>query len=1016
MPVHYLSFSGPFSSVFPTLVPADAGGRTADFLADLTRRDDSRSGQHLQGFFVDRYGWLLGRTWRAEVVPDPEHGDTLRVLRAELVTAAGANLGPHTAFFTATVEFRSQRYRPPGAPLPPALLRAIAQPSTRAAAVGIDAKARATSPKALPAVSASPPFESRSAAVVAEPTARPAERAIAVTPAVGEPELKAIAERLGCSMPRHSLVFDCRRSTLDGGDAGALLRAGIKLHIAYDPGSEPPWFDELAPFASSEVGLLNCHVASSNVAQFLPVVDGARFEEQAAAFAALEQSDPSTRGRGTLFNFGQYAAEHTSSNDHIHVTAGAGTGKTWLLVQRVLFLLHTGVVRSPSQLALVTFTREAAAQLRQRLTAALATRARLTGRRAYLDWLFSASDMNVSTIHAFAKQLLQNNGQTVGISPRTTVANLARERERIVHECLAPHVEEKNFTKLAGQRLHEFVGAFLGAWEQADNLGIPLDRLDWGKAPTDRTERWIQSTLSEALPRAAARFEELKATQRTMTVNDFGRKLKAALVGLKRLQLPTPLTHLFIDEFQDTDNVQIDIVATIVRLTAAKVFVVGDVKQSIYRFRGAQTTAFTELADRMRRDEAEPPVQLTLRHNYRSAPAILSAIAPMFARWGERGWIPYDAKKDALMPTVSSSNRDSYQVKAPTTLDGDFVKLLKDLSARDTEAPRSKPGAKDTKAPRIAVLVRTNREGRELHELCRSSGVRSKLSTGGTLFASRAATDLAGLVRALLHPRDPITLAAFCQTAYATQAPALDQLLASDGDRDRLLTLYERLGSVAALQKLASRLHAEPLLAVLYRAIEELRPSLTHASEPEGDAPQYERNLDRILSLIHEQFSHDALSAYALLRWLDLQRSTNRDDDEPLLEESTHGDTILIKTVHRAKGLEYDTVVVRASTRAFVFENAPYQFRIQYDENEHHPIGWSFQRAAPAQQPQMPPPLHNEEFSRLAPVEYEEARRDEARLLYVALTRAKRRLIVCLENEPRPTTEPENWCQLVRAQ
>jgi ATP-dependent exoDNAse (exonuclease V) beta subunit len=64
----------------------------------------------------------------------------------------------------------------------------------------------------------------------------------------------------------------------------------------------------------------------------------------------------------------------------------------------------------------------------------------------------------------------------------------------------------------------------------------------------------------------------------------------------------------------------------------------------------------------------------------------------------------------------------------------------------------------------------------------------------------------------------------------------------------------------------------------------------------------------------------------------------------------------------------------------------------------------------------MPPPLHNEEFSRLAPVEYEEARRDEARLLYVALTRAKRRLIVCLENEPRPTTEPENWCQLVRAQ
>jgi DNA helicase-2/ATP-dependent DNA helicase PcrA len=514
--------------------------------------------------------------------------------------------------------------------------------------------------------------------------------------------------------------------------------------------------------------------------------------------------------------------------------------------------------------------------------------------------------------------------------------------------------------------------------------------------------------MQEILPLAEGDFEQTKHRLRTITMADFCRMLRTALANKHTLQTRAPLKHLFIDEFQDTDNAQIDLVSTIAKLTAARLFVVGDVKQSIYRFRGAQATAFQSLEDRMRALEHEAAARFTLQRNYRSAPAVLGAISPRFEAWGSRGHLPYAPATDALMPTVAPlPGIDRVET---TNVFPELTALVPKL----VELRRGVPAGE-----RMAVLVRTNREARQLHAACRRAQIASQLSVGGTLFRSEAAFDLAALVRALLHPHDPPSLAALCDSAYAPGGPLLHELVACNGNHQALATLYAKTPGVQHIRALAERLRTHPLLAVIHEAIELLEPARHHETEqydsansdelraqaPDAGA-RYRRNLDRILSLVHERFRHDALSAYALLRWLDVQRSTNRTEDEPNADATKSSSTILIKTAHSAKGLEYHTVVVRLSTRGFVNEKAAEIVRI--DPTTSPPrIGWKLNRKGGA--------LCSPRFHELENIESGEALREEARLLYVALTRAKRRLVLCPQQAIRDVGTPTNWCSLLGA-
>ena len=108
-----------------------------------------------------------------------------------------------------------------------------------------------------------------------------------------------------------------------------------------------------------------------------------------------------------LFNSAQYLVEHCKADEHIEVQASAGTGKTTVMIDRILSLMHTQPDLHLPEIYMVTFTNDATNQMNKRLQDALVTRYDLTRDEKYLRWLEEQSQMNISTLHSFAYQMLR---------------------------------------------------------------------------------------------------------------------------------------------------------------------------------------------------------------------------------------------------------------------------------------------------------------------------------------------------------------------------------------------------------------------------------------------------------------------------------------------------------------------------------------------------------------------------------------------------------------------------------
>ncbi|OYD07278.1 hypothetical protein CHM34_12945 [Paludifilum halophilum] len=117
----------------------------------------------------------------------------------------------------------------------------------------------------------------------------------------------------------------------------------------------------------------------------------------------------------TDFNREQYEVEHSDPDTHLLVTAGAGTGKTTVLIDCLLYLCHCDPDFTFDSTVMITFTNMAALEMRKRLAKRLMTYYEVTRNPRYLTWLDESQDLFLSTIHAFAKTLLEKAGTAAGI-------------------------------------------------------------------------------------------------------------------------------------------------------------------------------------------------------------------------------------------------------------------------------------------------------------------------------------------------------------------------------------------------------------------------------------------------------------------------------------------------------------------------------------------------------------------------------------------------------------------------
>lgn len=148
----------------------------------------------------------------------------------------------------------------------------------------------------------------------------------------------------------------------------------------------------------------------------------------------------------TPFNFQQFEIEHAPSSSNIMVAAGAGTGKTYSMVSRVAYLCNRtadAVVDIVSDIAMITFTKDAAENMNRRLKRMFMNYFVLTSNEKYMHLIEDMSQIQIATIHKFAISLLRKECMRMGIGFDSQISSETFERRNIYHSKLDIYLSEK---------------------------------------------------------------------------------------------------------------------------------------------------------------------------------------------------------------------------------------------------------------------------------------------------------------------------------------------------------------------------------------------------------------------------------------------------------------------------------------------------------------------------------------------------------------------------------------------
>jgi ATP-dependent helicase/nuclease subunit A len=483
--------------------------------------------------------------------------------------------------------------------------------------------------------------------------------------------------------------------------------------------------------------------------------------------------------------------------------------------------------------------------------------------------------------------------------------------------------------------------------------------------------------------------------------------------------------QLLVDEFQDTDPVQCRIVALLAFGEESGenpgLFVVGDPKQSIYGWRSADLEAYERFLDLVREQDG---ATFELTENFRSAPVILEAV--------DRTLSELMRKKAGLQPefvplvaSEKTRSKTGFRADSWAAVEGWVICSLDDLEAETKQGIRAHEAreieadavARDILAlesaghatlKEIGVLLRQQTNLDILLEAFRRHGVRYVVTSDKKYFQRREVIDAAALVRTIVDPTDQVALVTWLRsTAVGVPDAALiplwrhgfpEAMIApDDADAESIVRLAaaETPGSIPGIDRLAgwdeSLLAAIDSVTKLRRSfheessedfVERLRLStLIEACEAARYLGQYRvANLDRFFRHLQMSIEETRGNVQEVLRALRRSVSDAREAQEALPKEAAE-DAVQVMTIHKAKGLEFNHVYLldldagrgsgsRASTDTDRGRSAggPREYILQGERT----LGFATV----------------EERRRLV----EEAER--VRLLYVAMTRARERLVL----------------------
>jgi ATP-dependent helicase/nuclease subunit A len=446
--------------------------------------------------------------------------------------------------------------------------------------------------------------------------------------------------------------------------------------------------------------------------------------------------------------------------------------------------------------------------------------------------------------------------------------------------------------------------------------------------------------LLKLTAKVADKYEERKRDQGKLDFDDLlarAHRLIAAPKNAKLIeQLADELRLLLVDEFQDTDQLQVDLVRALCGpgFETGRLFFVGDFKQSIYRFRGAEPTVFRNL-----RSEVDTEGQLPLTVNFRSQPEILHFVNALFHDAFTRDGDPYEKltanrKQITTPPAVEflwtiTPNKNNRQLAGAvqearrleaTSIARRIRALIDDASAEMPVIDKHTGEPRRLQLGDIAILFRTLGDVQSYEEALREYGLDYYLVGGYAFYAQQEIFDVLNLLRAVASAADEVSLAGVLRSPFFALADETLFWLADSTGTLNAGLLAPQLPSQLSPEELAKTAAAADAIRHL-RAIKDRLPIavlLNTALDRTGyDAVLLtefmgERKLANLHKLIERARTVDSAGVTDLDGFItQLAQFIAREPREALaatLPEAAN--VIRLMTMHHAKGLEFPLVIV----------------------------------------------------------------------------------------------------------
>jgi ATP-dependent helicase/nuclease subunit A len=738
------------------------------------------------------------------------------------------------------------------------------------------------------------------------------------------------------------------------------------------------------------------------------------------------------------------------------VTAGAGSGKTRVLVERYINLLRSGF--TIDQIAAITFTKKAAQEMKDRIRRELPHMA---------DLIESAQ---ISTIHSLCQRIILEHPREAGIDPRCRVAEeweadallyrvitdlvkdveleeeyrstsdavdllhyaykqmIQRGETSFRREYSAPDVDEAAgrlcavvdgfLQKTAGQRLTErqrdIILYLRARWPQIkvdllsgdgvfieDGIEALADMLSgtWGKLKADVDEvKSAAADVNLALKEAHASrvLEQLgdllakvhhaySQTKRNMGLLDFG---DLELLAARLLQNPEVVQsydfrQIMVDEFQDTNPLQKQIVDRLCR-GGAKLFIVGDPKQSIYRFRGADVKVFTQA--RAEISAAGQPV--VLDKNFRSRPELIRFTNAFFAALMQEDPIGYERSEPDREPVgkplvhLIEVNAEGASMEEGRHLEAERIAWqIRELVDSGRYAYKD-----------ITLLFRTRTYMRIYERALQAARVPYVNLSGRGFYSRQEVQDILNYFAWLDDSEDHVAKLAVLRSPFYSVSD--DGLYWEQRGERCAMTPVDRAAVEKALadrEALVEFVRSRPAPYVMQEMLERTDYISTTSRLPFGE--QKAANVQKLLQQSWDLYTRGYVSCADQLHYIAAVRRRSDEESEAQLD-AEYADVVVVRTVHNAKGLEFPVVFV-PDTSGRLTKNSGAQ--VVY----HPTAGLAYNGTAAYEQAK--------ELNRAE--ELSEARR----LLYVAVTRAKEELYLCGITGPEQSDSWWNWIKQTTA-